>query len=138
MSARRAAPGESARQFAAAQAAASRTASSAEDFKAKARANPASAESPHPTVERTGRERAGANTMGASAAVQKSNPSAPRLIAALHAPRERSLRRAEEAAESDSIGVSNRHTASSRLGFTNCGLAASATRRESLLASRKA
>src|SRR5580700_5411878 len=108
MSAKRAAPGESARQLAAAQAAASRTASSGDDCRANARANPASAESPQPTVERARRESPGVKTIGAPAAGQKSNPSPPRVRAAPRAPRARSLRMAPEAAESDSIGVSSR------------------------------
>src|SRR5262249_53750052 len=61
MSFRRAAPGESAIQFAAPHAAASFTASSGEYPSARANANPATVESPHPTVERIRTGGAGAH-----------------------------------------------------------------------------
>ena len=82
-------PGESARQFAAAQAAAVRRALSAEEPVDNAKAKPASAASPQPTVDLGVNETAGAKSPGAFFPGAYTIPFVPRLIAALHAPCER-------------------------------------------------
>src|SRR5262249_5449188 len=116
MSSLRAAPGESARQFAAAQAAARRRGSSGEELEAIARVKPARAASPQPTVERGWSRRAGAKRTGEFFAAEKSRPSALRLIAALRAPRDRSRAMARAADSLELMGKSSSADASSRFG----------------------
>src|SRR5579862_3269597 len=126
MSSNRAAPGESAKQFAAAHAAASCNVSDGEKFDAIPNAKPAKAESPQPTVDRGFKAGAGANKIGAFTLAQNRSPSGPRDRAALRAPSSSSLPIASVALCVESTVVPRSCAASSEFGFTKQGRARNA------------
>src|ERR1700757_4753990 len=125
MSSARAQPGPAARQLADPHATARRTASTGENRCCAANANPASAESPLPTVDRAGSLGALAKR-AAPPAEGQINPAEPKVIAPAPAPAFSMSHRISYAEDGPLIARPLQNSASARLGFTNSGSPAKA------------